>query len=79
MTKRFVKAGHIFEIKETKHNKIMLSYEGKEHGFPQGCIWVCDDEAEALDMVDAVIDPERYPDDEFKARHIDEIFANCKW
>lgn len=76
---KFVKAGHIFEMSATKHDKVLLVYKGKERGFLQGCIWVCDDEAEAMDMVDAVIDPERYPDDEFRARHINEIYANCKW
>lgn len=80
MKKReFVKNGHMFSISETKSGNVVLSYNGKEGGYLQGCIWVCDGEAEAMDMVDAVIDPERYADDEYKARHIDEMYANCKW
>ena len=69
MTKRFVKEGHIFDIANTKAGKVRLSYEGKEGDFQQGCIWICKDEAEVMDMIEAVIDPGRYPDDEFHARH----------
>ena len=71
--------GHIFKTTQKQNGEIILSYHGKEHSFPQGCIWVCDDEAEVESMIEAVIDPTRYPDDEYRARHIDERFANCKW
>lgn len=79
MTGRFTKEGHIFEIANTKAGKVRLSYKGEEGGFPQGCIWICTDEVEAMDMVEAVIDPNRYPDDEFYARHQADIMSRCKW
>ena len=79
MMKAFVKEGRKFEIHINRFGKVVLSYKGKVGDFAQGCIWVCDDEIEAMDMVDAVIDPNRYADDEYKARHIDEIYSNCKW
>lgn len=79
MEKRFVKEGHIFTTFEKKNGKVVLSYCGKEDGIPQGFIWVCSNKEEATDMIDAVIDPERYPDDEWYARHENEIHANCKW
>lgn len=79
MTKRFVEAGHIFETIKKANGNIVLSYCGKENSFLQGCIWVCDDEAEVKDMVEAVIDPKRYADDEYRARHMAELFANVKW
>lgn len=79
MTKKFVKAGHIFETTSKENGNVILSYCGKENSFPQGCIWVCDNEAEAMDMVEAVIDPKRYADDEYRVRHITEMYANCKW
>ena len=79
MEKRFVKDGHIFSATKTVSGRVILSYCGKENSFPQGFIWNCYDEAEAMDMVDAIIDPQRYADDEYRVRHIDEIYANCKW
>lgn len=79
MKERFTKNGHIFEIRRKESGEIVLGYKGKENSFPQGCIWVCDDEVEAMDMVDAVIDPERFPEDEYQSRHKDEFMSNCKW
>lgn len=76
---RFIKNGHVFEIKKTGKTGVRLSYEGKEKGFHQGYIWICDDEAEAMDMVEAIIDTERFPDDEYKARHIKEFTQRYKW
>ena len=79
MEKKFVKNDHKFSIKTTKSGKVMLSYEGKVNDFPQGYIWICDDEAEAMDMVDAIIDPKRYADDEYRARHFEEMYSRFKW
>lgn len=79
MMKAFTKEGRKFEIHTNKFGKVVLSYKGKVGDFEQGFIWVCDDEAEAMDMVEAVIDPERYADDEYRARHIDRFMSACKW
>lgn len=74
----FNKLGYNFR-KTSKAGKVFLSYLGKDNDFLQGITWPCSSEDEAMDMVEAVIDPERYPDDEFRARHRSEIMAGCKW
>jgi hypothetical protein len=76
MKKKFTIEGHIFSTKEGKSG-IILSYYGKENDVPQGCIWNCDDMEEVKSMIAAVVDPERYPDDEYNERH--EIMSCCKW
>lgn len=75
---KFTRNGHIFEIQDIKTG-VKLCYEGKENGFQQGCIWICNDEAEAMNMVEAIIDPARFPDDEYRARHINEFAQRCRW
>lgn len=77
--KEIIKAGHIFKIRSRANGKVALSYEGKENDFRQWVMWICDDEAEAMDMIEAVLDPDRYADDEHTARHWDELCAGCKW
>lgn len=77
--KKFERENHIFETRELDNGKVMLSYSGKVDDFPQGCIWICDDEAEVADMIEAIIDPERYPEDEYQARHMSELVAMCRW
>lgn len=75
----FMKEGHKFETVSTQSGEVRLYYYGKENDFAQFITWLCDDEAEALDMVEAVIDPARFADDEYHARHMSEILSNCKW
>ena len=79
MAREFTKNGIQFKMTTKKNGNVVLSYLKSEYGLLNGQIYVCDDEAEAMDMVEAIIDPNRYADDEYKARHIDEMYANCKW
>ena len=73
------RGGHIFEIKETKFG-IKLIYLGSEDWpFKQFIVWPCDNMEEVEDMINAVLDPSRYADDEHRARHAEEIMNNCKW
>lgn len=79
MARKFTKNGIQFEMTTKKNGNVVLSYLRSKNGLLNGQIYVCDDEAEAMDMIEAVIDPDRYADDEYKARHINEFVSRCKW
>lgn len=73
------KNGHIFKVKDNAHG-VRLIYLGHESDpVKQFIAWLCDDMREAEDMMDAVIDPNRYAEDEYRARHQEEVYADCKW
>lgn len=80
MTGRFTKSGRKFEIREKLNGKLSLSYLGREDDpFLQFITWQCDDEAEAMDMVEAIINPDRDADEEYRARHAAQFLSKCKW
>lgn len=68
----FTKEGRKFKTGTTKSGDPYLVYLGKVGDFEQFMRWVCDSEEEVQDMIDAVIDPDRYPEDEYRERHREE-------
>ncbi len=72
------KGGYRFEVRKKEDGKVRLSYLGNDETL-QFITWLCDDESEAADMMEAVIDPARYADDEYRARHIEELFGGVRW
>lgn len=80
MTGTFKRSGRIFKAEAKENGNVRLSYLGRDDDpFHQFITWLCDDEAEAEEMIEAVIDPERYADDEYRARHREELFKMFKW
>lgn len=81
MTKRFIKEGIKFEICEKKNGGVSLCYLGEvDDPLLQFITWGCDDEAEAMDLVDAIIDPERDVYVEYNKRHHEALgksFEKC--
>lgn len=77
---RIVKENLIFETKKNGNGRIFLYYFGRtDSNIQQWIRWRCDDDAEVKEMIEACIDPERSPDDEYTERHKEELFASCKW
>lgn len=71
--------GYIFEAEKRADGMVRLSYLGQEGDFKQFVLWLCDDEAEAKDMIEAVITPGRYAEDEYRERHRADFMSHCKW
>jgi hypothetical protein len=74
---KFVASGMKFSInRHTPGGNVQLCYLGRiDDPVDQFVTWLCDDETEALDMVEAIIDPDRDPCREFNERH----WENLRW
>lgn len=78
-TENIKRDGCTFKAETRADGRVFLSYLGREGDFKQFIRWLCDDEAEAEDMINAVIAPDRCADDEYKARHSEKVLSSCKW
>ena len=73
-TGTFEKKGIKYEVIIDKFGGFQLWYLGRvDDPIKQACMWPCDTEEELNNMIEALITPGRYADDEWRERHRDRI------